>query len=241
MTTATVNPPTIDLPVPHARKTDARLATDLPARIVEAREASLYLGDCETSYWVEVTYADPEAEYGFSRCEVVLPMNQNRATVREYTGSDGRPVEYVHLYRRDSRDGHGWADVALQWLRGVAAQAPEADRVALQAMRDEAQRALNHNARVARFWKAASTPEVGAEVQVVRGRKVKLGSVGTVRWQGENQWGTSVGLELPDAPINPKYNKPALQFTSIINVERTEADLTKLAERFGLTYQKEVS
>ncbi len=40
-------------------------------------------------------------------------------------------------------------------------------------------------------------PSRGKLVQVVRGRKVPKGSVGTVFWLGENKWGWSVGMELP--------------------------------------------
>lgn len=40
----------------------------------------------------------------------------------------------------------------------------------------------------------AARPSVGRTVEVVRGRKVAIGTVGVVGWFGETRWGHRVGL-----------------------------------------------
>jgi hypothetical protein len=48
----------------------------------------------------------------------------------------------------------------------------------------------------------------GAQVQVVRGRKIPKGTTAKVFWMGSTRFGTSVGLELPsgDRLFTAKYN-----------------------------------
>lgn len=41
-------------------------------------------------------------------------------------------------------------------------------------------------------------PEVGFEVKVIKGRKVKIGTIGTVFWIGPNKYGTSCGITTKD-------------------------------------------
>lgn len=64
--------------------------------------------------------------------------------------------------------------------------------------------------------------EKGMAVEVVRGRKVPLGTKGVVRWLGSNHCGTSVGLAVPGSE--------KLVFTAITNVEPDESPEAKAAE-----------
>lgn len=83
----------------------------------------------------------------------------------------------------------------------------------------------------------------GRELEVVRGRKVKIGTVGRCFWVGDNQWGMSVGLELADgsrvftalhnvivAQPDEHYVEPDLLSESQIAIEAARAATDVLAE-----------
>jgi hypothetical protein len=64
----------------------------------------------------------------------------------------------------------------------------------------------------------AATIRVGKTVEVVRGRKVAIGTVGKVFWIGDTTWGKKVGIALDDAKnASGRYTNVA--FTAIGNVE----------------------
>lgn len=90
---------------------------------------------------------------------------------------------------------------------------------AIQVLMDQAAATLN-----------ARTVSKNDTVEVVRGRKVPLGTKGVVKWIGSNRFGTSVGILVP--------GKDGLVFTSIGNVERggaSQSDIIAEAKRLYLT------
>ena len=101
--------------------------------------------------------------------------------------------------------------------------------VAVDAPEDVVEAALQYVYNVAypqgitnyldKFQEDATRIQRGDDVEVVKGRKVAVGTKGIVFWVGTNQWGTSVGIE--DAVTGER------QFTAIANVRKAnvpEAD-----------------
>lgn len=76
-----------------------------------------------------------------------------------------------------------------------------------------------HNRRT----KAAETVTKGVTVKIVRGRKIPLGTTGTVIWKGQNQWGWRVG-------IKPDPMKEEVLWTALGNVETVYDDAQVVAE-----------
>lgn len=89
----------------------------------------------------------------------------------------------------------------------------------------ERQERLAYDGRVAKAVEDAKVPSVGREVEVVRGRKVPQGTVGTVVWYGE---GRSFGY--PSRWSRPAYRVGILTatgerlYTDARNVEVTQPD-----------------
>ncbi len=112
--------------------------------------------------------------------------------------------------------------LAVEYGAGVGGPEPKVDApawvvafytIAKAVARQEAAAERAHAAARAASYDEAIRPSRGKLVQVVRGRKVPKGSVGTVFWLGENKWGWSVGIELPSGER---------VFTSTGNVEVLE-------------------
>lgn len=61
----------------------------------------------------------------------------------------------------------------------------------------------------------ATTVEKGKEIEVVRGRKVPIGTRGECFWMGENRWGVAVGIRLANGEA---------AFTAITNVIVAQPD-----------------
>jgi hypothetical protein len=73
----------------------------------------------------------------------------------------------------------------------------------------------------ARFDLTTGQPRKNDTVEVYKGRKVPIGTIGKVKWIGNNQFGTSVGLEVA--------GKSGLVFTAVGNV-RTMGDESAAVE-----------
>lgn len=83
------------------------------------------------------------------------------------------------------------------------------------------------------------TPVVGAPVKVVKGRKVPVGTVGIVRWRGDNGWGPRVGIAVEGEP-GLKYTAEAnvaidlddelrAEVLDVVNAERARVEKDALA------------
>lgn len=107
-------------------------------------------------------------------------------------------------------DGTKFADAAVDATPEIkaAAAAWEANET---AKREKAARIASVDKRIA----YARAIEVGKDVEVVRGRKVKIGSKGRAFWYGHSKFGVRVGLELTNGER---------VFTAATNVEVSNPD-----------------
>jgi hypothetical protein len=103
---------------------------------------------------------------------------------------------------------------ALAYHRALAVKNMKSDFQVSEARRQEA--AMNDIRR-------------GSYLKVVRGRKLKIGAEGWCFWIGENQWGTSVGIELADRSRG---------FTALKNVELVQPDFTPAPEPDAAEYDR---
>jgi hypothetical protein len=80
----------------------------------------------------------------------------------------------------------------------------------------------------ARFDLTTGQPRKNDTVEVYKGRKVPIGTIGKVKWIGNNQFGTSVGLEVA--------GKSGLVFTAVGNVRTMgdESAAVELAKKYYL-------
>ena len=82
----------------------------------------------------------------------------------------------------------------------------------------------------------AATPDKGKQVEVVKGRKVPVGTTGEVIWIGEKQWGWRVGIKDADGEVhwtaetNVKVVDPARYMTSL---DEIAAKATARAQGIG--------
>lgn len=85
--------------------------------------------------------------------------------------------------------------------------------------------------------KILHAPNKGAKYKFVRGRKVPLGTTGTLFWYGTNQYGDSWGIALSDAkdPNTGRYTD--VVFTKPSNLERV-VDAAVQAELDGIAVKK---
>ena len=77
-----------------------------------------------------------------------------------------------------------------------------------------------------KFQEDATRIQRGDDVEVVKGRKVKVGTRGFVFWVGTNQWGTSVGIE---NEVTGERQFTAFTNVRKVNVPEADADDVLLA------------
>lgn len=142
----------------------------LPSGFADLGPKPDYAGAVLSTVWrVERIMSDVWADMGYARV-----WDEAESRVREvgYAG-DGRTYGTVEVDATDDVKAK-----AAAYDASVAAAAAKRER------ESEVNRRVSYAMKV----------EVGKDVVVVKGRKVKKGTAGRVFWMGEGKWGVRVGL-----------------------------------------------
>lgn len=111
-----------------------------------------------------------------------------------------------------------------------AYQAGLAGRALAKSMREYDREFWDRRVQQAKVWK-------GDTVRVVKGRKVKVGTEGIVFWMGDCQWGTKVGIAVPEEDgtyaKEIRRGRGGRDYESYANVRWTSLDNVKKITMLG--------